>query len=61
MRNTVQYPITVEETIEVLERLSWSLAFEQRCGDMRPLILTKLVQGLKEHPELFDELVKDKT
>ena len=39
MRNLVEYPITIGEICQCLDRLSDEINKEERIGDMRPLLL----------------------
>ena len=52
MRNILQYPITDEEVIEVLQRLQEDIAKENTVemvvGDMRPLVLGYAIERFKE-------------
>lgn len=50
MRNLLQYPITLEERIEVLADLRDSILAENRVGDIRPLVLSQMIVALTEKP-----------
>lgn len=47
MRNLEEHPITYEEIILCLERLSLDLSQEERIGDMRPLLLQKAAEIIR--------------
>lgn len=47
MRNLLEYPITLEEKIAVLEGLRDDLMKEPSFGDIRPVVLSDLIQELR--------------
>lgn len=51
MRNLLEYPITLQEVIDLLERLETDAIKEGEekllCGDMRPLLLRKAIQVIE--------------
>jgi len=55
MRNTLEYPITLEEVQQALARLQGSEARKELLGDITPFILRTLMRNLDEEtfPLLF--------
>lgn len=47
MRNLLQYPVTLDEIVECLERLRDREATEKRIGDMTPLLLDMAVCAVR--------------
>lgn len=44
MRNLLQYPVTQDELLTELRRQMQDAMSEQRCGDMRPLLLQHTIE-----------------
>ena len=49
MRNILKYPVTTQEIVECLTKLSDEILDEGRMGDMRPLLLTMAARYLIEN------------
>jgi hypothetical protein len=47
MRNLLEFPVTLDEVIEGLERLKADIMQEGACGDIRPLLLHRAIQIVK--------------
>ena len=50
MRNLLQYPITLDEKIKVLEELRETCLYEDTSliGDIRPVALREIIEDLKK-------------
>lgn len=57
MRNLLEYPITHDEVIDVIDYLYRDAAEEMRCGDLRPMVIRSLkTLAGKYMPEILDDL-----
>lgn len=53
MRNLAEYPVTHEEKIALLEKLRVEFMDEGRIGDMRPLLLSEIMEDLARLEDLM--------
>lgn len=54
MRNLLEYPMTYEEAMAVLDKVIESLNNENRIGDVRAYALDWLKEKIVEHKDLFE-------
>jgi hypothetical protein len=47
MRNLLVYPVTLDEIVECLERCRDDARAEERCGDMRPMLLNLAISAVR--------------
>lgn len=52
MRNLAEYPITYDEKIKLLENLHTEFMAEGRVGDIRPLLLSEIMEDLARLEDL---------
>lgn len=52
MRNLAEYPVTFEEVTEFLTELRDSFMSEEKCGDMRPLLVDWALERLYQYEDL---------
>lgn len=60
MRNLLEYPITAEEVEQELTRLRNQSQAEGGIGDIRPLVLTYLLEYTYVHREEFKRFLETK-
>lgn len=61
MRNLLQYPITADEAVREILKMSDEISEEGNMGDLRPSILHHAAELITLQPRVFEDLASVKS